>query len=245
MKTLTTVLITICAITISATAVQAAKKYIEAEVANGGTISGQVKLGSAETESQTFTIAKNPEVCGTGERVVEWVRANGEGLLDAVVYLEDIAEGKPFTSEAAKVSMDQKGCRFLPFVQVLTNEGDFEAKNSDPVLHNIHTYELIKKARRTVFNVSQPEEGHTFNKQVKLRRGHAMKVECDAHDFMHAWVFVARNPYYALVDDNGGFSIGDVPPGDYTLKVWHGRLGEVESAVTVEAGGTIEVDLAY
>ena len=228
-----------------ASGADAAKKYKEVDVANGGTITGKVLLGGAKVESQFFTISKNPEVCGHGSRTVEWVRANGEALLDTVVYLEKVTEGKPFEASSKNIVMDQKGCRFLPFIQVMINGGQLEAKNSDPVLHNIHTYELIKKARRTVMNVSQPDRSNVVDKKVKLRKGVAMKIECDAHDFMHAWVFVARNPYYALVDDNGAFTITGVPPGKYVIKAWHGRLGEQETTVDVGAGGTFEANFSY
>jgi len=117
--------------------------------------------------------------------------------------------------------------------------------NSDPVLHNIHTYELIGRARRTVMNVSQPEKGNIVKKKIKLRKGTAMKVECDAHDFMHAFVFVAKNPYYAVVGKDGGFEIKDVPPGKYTIKVFHGVLGEKKGTVEVKGGGAATVNLAY
>jgi hypothetical protein len=205
----------------------------------------KVLLGSAKTETESFIIAKDAEVCGTGSRAVDWVRANGDRLLDAVVYLEDVAQGKPFPPEANKIAVDQKGCRFTPFIQVMANEGELEAVNSDPVTHNIHTYELIKKARRTVINVSQPNQGDRLAKKIKLRKGVAMKVECDVHNFMHGFVFVASNPYYAVVDDNGEFSIADVPPGTYVVKSWHGRLGETEATVEVTAGGEAAMDISY
>lgn len=231
-------------VAILAAAAEAAT-YKVTEVENGGTVSGKVSLGGAKAETQDFAIAKNPEVCGTGTRAVEWVRANGEALLDAVVYLEAVEAGKPFSAEAEKIMIDQKGCRFLPDLQAMANGGEVEVLNSDPVAHNIHTYELIDRARRTVFNVSQPSQGDVFTKEIMMRRGVGMKVECDQHDFMHAWLFVARNPYFAVVDENGEFAITDVPPGKYVVKSWHGRLGEKETTVEVEAGGTAEVTLSY
>ena len=237
-------LATVATMVALATGAQAAK-YKEMAVSDGGTLSGKVKLKDAKPEAQSFTIAKNPEVCGTGTRDVDWVRTNGGALLDTVVYLEKVDAGKPFPAESQKIKIDQKTCRFEPYIQAMANGGELEAVNSDPVLHNIHTYELIKKARRTVINVSQPEQGNVFTKKIKLRRGVAMKIECDAHDFMHAWVFVAKNPYYAVVDENGAFTIGDIPPGKYVVKSWHGRLGEQEQTVEVQGGATAEANFTY
>ena len=222
-----------------------AAKYKVIEVSDGGSITGKVSAGGAAPESQPFTISKNPEVCGTGTRDVLWVRTNGDALMDAVVYLDKVKEGKDFPAGTDQITIDQKGCEFSPFLGSMANEGELTATNSDPVLHNIHTYELIKTARRTVINVSQPEQGDTFKKKIKLRKGVAMKVECDAHDFMHAFVFVAHNPYYAVVDENGGFTIDNVPAGKYVVKVWHGRLGEQEAEAEVSAGGSAEVNFAY
>jgi len=218
--------------------------YKEVSVSDGGVITGKVALGGAKPEEASFTIAKNPEVCGTGSRVVPLVRTNGGGLLDAVVFLDKVKAGKAFPKDFGTLTIDQKSCEFLPYLSIMRNEGTLEAKNSDPVLHNMHTYELIGRARRTVFNVSQPDMG-VVSKKVKLRKGAGMKVECDAHDFMHAFVFVARNPYFAVVNDRGEFEIGDVPPGKYTIKVWHGVLGEQKGKAEVSAGGAVTIDFSY
>ncbi len=222
-----------------------AKKYKEIEVANGGTISGRVLAGDAQPETEPFLVTKDQEVCGEGERPIHWVRINGDALLDTVVYLEKVKEGKPFPEELKKAKIDQKACAFVPYLQAMANGGKLDIINSDPVTHNIHTYEIIGRARRTVINVSQSEQGNVVTKKIRLRRGVAMKVECDVHNFMHSWVFVAKNPYFAIVDENGAFTIDDVPPGKYVLKAWHGRLGEKEIEVEVQPGGTVEASLSY
>ena len=132
-------------------------------------------------------------MCGTGTREIDYVRVKDGALNDVVVYLDKIQVGKPFPPELDKAKVNQKGCKFMPFLQVMRNGSDLDAINADPVLHNIHTYELMGRAKKTVFNVSQPNPG-TVTKVVKLKRGDAMKVECDAHDFMHGFVFVAKTP---------------------------------------------------
>jgi len=134
----------------------------------------------------------------------------------------------------------------LPALGVMANRGELTAINSDHTLHNIHTYEQIGKARRTVMNVSQPNAGDVVTKEVKLRRGNGMKIECDAHDFMHSFVYVAKNPYFSVVDETGAFSIADIPTGTYEVMMWHGALGEVEvGEITIEAGGKVTMPLSY
>jgi hypothetical protein len=66
-----------------------------------------------------------------------------------------------------------------------------------------------------------------------MRRSNVVKIECDAHDFMHAWAFAADSPYAAVTKDDGSFAIDGVPPGDYELKVWHPVLGEKSTKVSV------------
>lgn len=223
-----------------------AASYKEVNVTDGGTLDGSVSAGDAEPEAKTFTISKDPNICGEGTRVVDFVRVNDGMLLDAVVFLEKVKEGKAFPPELASLTLNQERCQFSPVLSVMSNEGELTAVNADATLHNIHTYELIGKARRTVLNVSQPNQGDEVTKEVKLRKGNGMKVECDAHDFMHSFVFVAKNPYFSVVDENGNFSIGDIPAGKYDVVVWHGFLGEIEAGeVEVGAGGEVSLELSY
>lgn len=223
-----------------------AKGYKEIEVSGGGTITGSVSAGANEAVTKSFTISKDTNICGEGTRDVNFVRVKDGMLQDAVVFLKDVKEGKPFPDELSALTLNQEKCQFSPALGVMRNKGELTAVNSDGTLHNIHTYEQIGKARRSVMNVSQPNQGDTVTKKVKLRKGDGMKVECDAHDFMHGFVFVAKNPYFSVVDENGNFSIDGVPAGKYEIMVWHGFLGEIEGGeVEVGDGGEVTVSLSY
>jgi len=244
MKILLNAIIVAGAIATAATGAEAAK-YKEITVSGGGSIIGKVAAGSAKALSKSYTISKDPDICGTGNREVPFVRIKDGAVLDSVVYLVKVKEGKAFRAGLKKLTLNQKKCEFQPYLSVMANEGVLEAVNSDSTLHNIHTYELIKKARRTVLNVSQPEAGSVVEKKIKLRKGTAMKVECDAHDFMQAFVFVAKNPYFAVVNDKGEFEIKDVPPGKYKINVWHGTLGIKKGSVEVKGGAAATVNFSY
>ncbi len=223
-----------------------AGKYKAIEVTDGGKIVGSVAAGDAQPDVRTFTISKDPEICGEGTREVPLVTIKDGMLQNAVVFLVDIKEGKPMPEELMKLTINQKKCTFVPYLGVMANQGELTAVNDDHTLHNIHTYEQIGKARRTIFNVSQPNAGDTVTKTIKMRRGDGMKVECDAHDFMHGFVFVAKNPYFSVVDENGHFEIDDVPAGTYKVMMWHGALGEKKAGeVTVDANGEVTMDLSY
>jgi len=223
-----------------------AAKYKEIDVKDGGSISGKVAAGSAAAKTKSYTISKDPQICGEGTRDVPMVEIKDGVVKNAVVYLRKVKQGKAFPKELMKVTLDQKKCAFVPAFSVVANKGELTAINSDGTLHNIHTYELIGKARRTLMNVSQPNQGDTVTKKVKMRKGAGMKIECDAHDFMHAYMFVASNPYYAVINEKGEFKIDNIPAGEYELRLWHGFLGETKvGKIKVSAGGDTKKDLSF
>ncbi|MCK5276211.1 MAG: hypothetical protein KAR37_16270 [Alphaproteobacteria bacterium] len=223
----------------------AGEHYRESPVEQGGTVTGRVFASRAAQKVERFIVPKQTDICGGNYRDSPIVTIHAGVLRHVVVYLEDVPEGKPFRAAAKKVTINQAGCWFVPFLSVLMDGGELEAVNSDPLLHNIHIYELLGQGRSTVANVSQPRKGDIMTMSVHLDEGMALKVECDAHDFMHAFVFVADNPYYALVRPDGSFEIENVPPGRYAIHAWHPYLGEKSAAIEVEANGAITVDFSF
>ncbi len=218
--------------------------YKEISVNNGGSVSGKVTFSGTDPEPKQYKISKDNDTCGTGTREIDYVAVNDGALTNVVVYLDKVKEGKAFPAELSDARIEQKGCEFKPFLQIMRNGAKLAAINDDPVLHNIHTYEILGRARKTVFNTSQSKPG-TITKKVSLKRGNAMKVECDAHDFMHSFVFTAKNPYFAVVGNDGSFTIDNIPPGKYTIKAWHGTLKDQKNKVEISAGGTATVNFEF
>jgi hypothetical protein len=213
-----------------------AAKYQETKVSGGGTIQGKVVF-NGQVKMRTVLPTKDKNVCGEARKEPTVVVGDGGAVQDSVVYLKEVASGKAWPEMALKKPvLDQEHCKFRPHVQV-ARQGEIDIVNSDPVLHNTHGY----YGNRTAFNVALPEKGVTVTKVLK-RRG-TVKVDCDAHGWMLAWVQVVDNPYYHQTRADGTFSITDVPPGDYTLVVWQETLGETEMPVTVAAGATTELDV--
>ncbi|MFQ5431501.1 MAG: carboxypeptidase-like regulatory domain-containing protein [Nitrospinota bacterium] len=218
--------------------------YTEQNVSGGGKISGKITLIGKAPAPRMILMEKNPEVCGTGEREIREVTVDGSGGLQyGVVYIEKIAAGKKWDGKPRQ--LNQKGCKFVEWLQVMREKTELEIVNRDPVLHNIHTYELIGRVRVTIFNEAQPTQGYTFKKKIKMRRSPVMKIECDAHNFMHAYMLVLKNPYYAITAPDGSYTIDNIPPGKYKVTVWHSMLGKKTQEIEVKSGATTSLNHAY
>ena len=232
MRTLHPILSILFAIPLASPALAA--KYQEGEVSGGGTIQGKV-VYHGPVKTRTVLPTKDKNVCGGIRKEPLVVVGEGGAVKDSVVFLKDVAAGKPWPeATAARPVLDQEKCRFEPHVQV-ARRGKIDIVNSDPVLHNTHGY----YGKRTAFNVALPIQGGKVTKL--LRSPGEVRIDCDAHGWMLAWVYVVDNPYFAQTGEDGAFSITGVPPGEYTLAVWQETMGLVEMPVTVAADRTTEV----
>lgn len=201
---------------------------------HGGTLSGFVKFEGQLPKLPPPEIVKAKDVCKDVPNETLVVGPE-QGIRYAVVTLEGVP-----ASEAAEVEavheLDNAGCRFVPHVQAMQVNQSLVLKNTDPILHSAHAF----------FQGAQPQfnvglfPGKVVRKPM-VSPG-VVKVLCEVHPWMSAWIIVTENPYHAVTDVHGEYQIGDVPPGTYRLKVWHERLGTQEKKVEVKAGATSKVD---
>ncbi len=220
--------------------------YEVVTVADGATLMGQAVFHGAVPAVRRLLVTKDEEVCGFGyQERQEVVVADDGGLAGAVVFIEGVTAGKAWPNTEVRHVVDQRDCVFKPNLLVMPRWVDMDIVNSDPVLHNIHAWELIGDRGRTLFNLGQPPEKEVITQALRPRRGNQIRLECDAHDFMQGWIFAADTPYTVATREDGTFEIGDIPPGEYTLKVWHPFLGMREQSVTLGAGQAAEVEFDF
>jgi plastocyanin len=197
----------------------------------GGTVEVEVKYNGAPVVDK-LKVNKDTEKCGT-EAIIEKVAVGAnKGLSNAVASVAG-AKGAP---TAKKAVIDQKGCKFVPHVLAMT-PGEIEVKNSDDILHNIHTYSTANPP----INKAQPK----FKKVMteKFEKPEVIKVTCDVHSWMLGWIAVMPHPYFGITDANGVAKIENVPAGKQTIEVWHETLGKVTKDVDVKAGQTAKVSV--
>jgi len=204
--------------------------YEAIETASTGTIVGTVKFQGKTPERKKITVTRNKKVCGKEAKFTEsLVVSSSGGIKNVVLYLTDIKRGKKFEVPAT-LQIDQRGCQFRPHISIIPAGKSFDLINSDGILHNFRT----NSTKNPILNKAQPK----FKKKLKIKinKPEIIRANCDVHEWMNAWLVVAEHPYYALTDGSGAFKITDVPPGTYTMQLWHETLGQQTRKVTVKAG---------
>jgi hypothetical protein len=213
-----------------------------AQTGGRGTIKGHVKLNGKLPGNPVIRMAADP-MCArmnAGKRVIQMtVAAAIDGsLANTFVHLQGAF---PQTAvPTAPVTIDQVGCVYGPRVVGVRVGQVLQVKNSDALLHNVHAI----TAHDNTFNVGQPMAGMVFQYKPKSEEI-MLRLRCDIHSWMTAFVGVVAHPYFAVSDDKGTFQIDNVPAGTHKIQTWHERYGPLTQAVKVTAGGTATVEFAY
>jgi len=165
---------------------------------------------------------------------------NGGRVADAFVYIDSGLGDRGFAAPSTPVVIDQKGCLYDPHVAGVMVGQPLEFRNSDQEAHNVHG--RPKQVAEWNFLMSRP--GSTRN--VTFDRPEVgIPVGCDVHPWMRAYVSVFDQPYFAVTPSDGTVTLKPVPPGEYTVAVWHETLGSLKKPVTLPPSGTVNLDFAY
>lgn len=206
-------------------------------LAGAASIRGVVLNAGPAPDRKQIPINIDQYVCGKSKESDELTVGSNRGIRWAVVSIQS---PPPVKSEPSStpVQMDQQQCLYVPRVVIVPAGGTVEFLNSDRLLHNLHS----ASTENPTFNRTQPK-GRMI--PVVFKKPEIVRVDCDLHTWMRAWVVVAEHPFYAVTGANGEFVLDNVPPGKYTLKVWQEVLGTVTRDVTVgdkdTAGVTVEM----
>ncbi len=206
-----------------------------------GSVRGRVTVVGSVPENEPLRMAADPmcKSASGGQRVLDdaVVVAPDGGLANVFVEIEGDFPDTPMPAEA--VSVDQRGCIYRPRVVGVRVGQALVVRNSDNGLHNVHG----ASTDRDSFNVSQPLSGMTNT--FHPRDPGILRLKCDVHTWMVAFVGVVKHPYFAVTNADGAFALRDVPTGTYTLRAWHERFGRTVSQIRVEADRETAVEMQY
>jgi hypothetical protein len=207
----------------------AAADYRETDVQNGARITGEVRVAGDVTALPPQPVFKEKDVCGTQLPDERLVLGQNGALANAVVFLVDVGAGKA-RRLAEPVRLDNRTCAFVPHVASATVGQTLEIHNSDPILHDAHA--LL--GPRTLFNVAILKDRTV---RQSLREAGLVRLNCNVrHTWMHAYIYVAEHPYHVVTGTDGRFVLDGVPPGEWTLRVWHELLGATDRRIRVGPG---------
>jgi len=238
----------------------------------GGTVEGKVSFAGKAPAPKEFVFSKfpNPKFCvknknkdaKSEKRFLNEVEVGKDGgLKNAVVAVRGINDEK-FQADFKGQDITSELCEFLPYTGVVVaNQSSFRVMNKDAdpddpksakgVLHNPHSFEVKGAASTTIFNIALPEKDKGLDKPIKLRKaadGSVFKLICDQHEFMQFWALPVTSPHYAVVGEDGKFSIKDVPAGKYKVVAWHPAISKgvpIEQEIEVKDGASASAKFEF
>jgi len=194
-----------------------------------GAIRGRVELRHVASAPE-----RRPSVEALGGSPVP---LDATDYLKSVVYLETAPRAAFDPVEPGHAVMDQRNETFVPHLIAITTGSTVDFPNSDHIYHNVFSLSKVRS-----FDLGRYAAGHS--KSVRFDRPGIVRVFCDIHSHMNAFILVFNHPFFAITDTEGRYRIDNVPPGNYNVIAWNEGLSSDPRAAAVTAGGVTELDFA-
>jgi len=208
----------------------------------GHKVSGVVHFNDEKPKRLVIKMDADPKCAQMhpGQKVgTEDAIVTGDGVANVLVYVKSGLPAKTYDAPTTPVEIDQEGCVYRPHIIAIMVGQELAIRNSDQTLHNIDCMAKINPP----FNTGQPGPGV---KQIVFHKPEiGLKVKCDVHPWMSAYIHVMEHPYFAVTGPNAAYAIGGLPPGDYTLEAWHERFGTQEIKVKIEGPDVEKADFTF
>ena len=158
------------------------------------------------------------------------------GLANVFVYIKQGAAAAPPVGE--EPLLDQANCQYEPYVMGVVTGQKFKIRSSDPLMHNVHA---TPKNPKDEFNFAQVSKGQVNEKSFTAPEV-LVRMKCDVHPWMFAYIGVVDHPYFAVTDKNGSFTIPNLPAGKYTIEARHMKAGAKSQEINITASDKKTVD---
>jgi len=175
------------------------------------------------------------------KRTTDWVIVTNQKLANAFVYVRgESLNAYLFDPSLAEVTLEHKGCRYVPHVLAMQTQQTLKIINSDPTTHNTH----FGPKNNPEWNQSQPPGAvaieHRFTSPELF-----IPVKDNQHPWEKAYVSVFSHPFFAISSTDGSYKISGLPPGQYTIVAWHERLGEQTVDVFLAGSERKNIDFTF
>jgi len=212
-----------------------------------GKITGTVKLDGTAPHMKGIDMSKDPYCAkyhANDPAHLELVVVGKDGgLQNVVLYLSQGLSPEAASQKSSTMPVfDQKGCEYTPHVIAMNPGEEYKVTTSDQTAHNIHP-EPDPMTGNIPWNRSQPPGAPPIVQNWKAEEV-AIPVKCNIHPWMHGYHVVVKGPF-AVTDENGSFTIQNVPPGSYTVTAWQETYGTQTQKVTVAAGQSATANFAF
>jgi plastocyanin len=208
------------------------------------TVTGQVVLEGTPPPSELIRLDGDPKcitlVAGKERHTEYFVIGQGNVVQNVFVYVKDGLPPGLYPVPSFPVVLDQQKCRYVPRVLGVQVGQQIVIRNSDPLLHNVRSEGQINEP----FDFGTPIQGMEVKRTFATREV-MVPVKCNVHAWMNAYIGVLEHPFFSVTDSSGRFSIPHLPPGTYTVEIWHERLGTQTQQVTVAATDTKDLTFTY
>ena len=205
-------------------------------------LKGVVKFEGTVPKAKAISMAADPSCAKQhlSPVLAQEVMTDSKGdLQNAVVFVSEGLGDRTFDAPAQAVVVEQKGCMYLPHVLAVRANQPLHVVNDDPTLHNIHS----TPANNREWNKAE-QPGSSVD-EAFAREEIAIPVKCNVHPWMHGYIAVFKHPFFAVTGKDGSFDLSRLPPGTYTIKAWHEKLGTASQTVTIGANETKEINLVF
>lgn len=156
----------------------------------------------------------------------------------SVVYLDPAPRAAFDTREEPRPRLDQRNETFVPHVLAIVAGTTVDFPNSDRTYHNVFSLSKTK-----TFDLGRYAVGRS--KSIRFDRPGIVRVFCDIHSHMSAFILVFAHRYFSVSEPDGSYRLENVPPGTYTVVAWHEAAAlESRRVVVPDAGGEVEVNFA-
>lgn len=208
----------------------------------GATVRGSVRFEGKVPAAKAISMAADP-VCAklhSSPVMAQEVLADAKGdLQNVVVFVSEGLGDRTFDAPSQPAVVEQKGCMYEPHVLAVRANQTLQLLNDDATSHNIHP----QPANNREWNKAEPPGSKL--EEAFAREEIAIPVKCNVHPWMRGYIAVFKHPYFAVTGKDGVFDLSNLPPGTYTIKAWHEKLGTSTQTVTIGANEAKEINFVF